>query len=63
VPVDLIRRAVVTAALLRYPFTSLPLDELEGPPTPGLPAHARGKAAFVQMVLDLEHAPAVLSGR
>ncbi len=63
VPGDLIRRAVVTAALLRYPFTSLPLDELEGPPTPGLPAHAREKAAFVQMVLDLEHAPAVLSGR
>jgi hypothetical protein len=63
VPVDRLRRAVVAAALLRYPFTSLPLDELEGPATAGLPAHAREKAAFVRMVLDLEHAPAVLSGR
>lgn len=63
VPGELLRRAVVTAALLRYPFTGLPLDELEGPVTDGLTAHAREKAAFVRAVLDLEPRPAALSDR
>ncbi len=63
VPVERLHRTVVTAALLRYPCTSLPLDELEGPPTPGLAARAREKAAFVRMVLDLEPHAAALSGR
>ncbi|MGY1653673.1 phosphotransferase [Geodermatophilus sp. SYSU D01119] len=62
-PVRQVERAVVAAALLRYPFTSLPLDELEGPLTGELVAHAREKAAFVRMVLDLEPRLAALSGR
>ena len=62
-PVERLERAVVTAALLRYPFTSLPLDELEGPLTGELLAHAREKAAFVRAVLDLEPRLAALSGR
>jgi hypothetical protein len=63
VPVEVVHRAVVTAALLRYPCTSLPLDELERPVTGELLAHAREKAAFVRMVLDLEPRLAAVSGR
>ncbi len=60
VPVDRLLRAVVAAALIRYPCTSLPLDHLGGPVTDELLAHAVERAAFVRMVLDLQPA---LSGR
>jgi hypothetical protein len=46
-----VRRAVVTAALLRYPCTGVPLPALDGVPVD--PAVATVKAAFVRTVLDL----------
>lgn len=57
-------RVVRTCALLRYPLTSLPLDEAtRGQPVPDeLPGHARRKAAFVRGVLDV-CAPPALVGR
>ena len=53
-PAGEVDRVVRTCALLRYPFTSLPLGEaLHGAPAPeDLAGHARRKAAFVRGVLD-----------
>jgi Phosphotransferase enzyme family len=54
-PVDAVALAVRSCALLRYPFTSLPLSEaLTGrPPREDLHGYARRKAAFVRAVLDV----------
>jgi hypothetical protein len=54
VPDDALAAAVRTCALLRYPFTSLPLSEaLNGrPERDDLEGYARRKAAFVRGVLD-----------
>jgi hypothetical protein len=53
-PEDVLAGAVRSCALLRYPFTSLPLSEaLTGrPPRDDLAGYARRKAAFVRGVLD-----------
>jgi hypothetical protein len=53
VPVDEVRAAVLGAALLRYPCTSLPLHTLFEPVTDALLARAEQQAAFVRTVLDL----------
>ncbi|SDP24941.1 Phosphotransferase enzyme family protein [Klenkia soli] len=53
-PGDL-RRSVLTAALLRYPLTSLPLAVVDGMPEE--PAHAARKAGFVRAVLALSGRP------
>ena len=49
-----VARVVRTCALLRYPFTSLPLSQAMGAPLLGedVSEHARRKAAFVRSVLD-----------
>jgi hypothetical protein len=52
VPVEVVRAAVVGAALLRYPCTGVPLPALDGVPVE--PAVAVTKAGFVRMVLDLD---------
>lgn len=54
VPEDALAAAVRSCALLRYPFTSLPLSEaLNGrPERDDLEGYARRKAAFVRGVLD-----------
>jgi Ser/Thr protein kinase RdoA (MazF antagonist) len=54
VPDDVLARAVRSCALLRYPFTSLPLSEaLTGRPVrDDLDRYARRKAAFVRGVLE-----------
>ncbi|MFW3171512.1 hypothetical protein [Geodermatophilus sp. CPCC 206100] len=44
---------VLTAALLRYPCTTMPLSLVMEPVTDGAVARARERAAFVRMVLDL----------
>jgi hypothetical protein len=49
-------RAAVTAAVLRYPCTGVPLPALHGVPID--PSVATAKAAFVRMVLDLESSAA-----
>jgi Ser/Thr protein kinase RdoA (MazF antagonist) len=49
---DVVRRAVLSAAMLRYPCTSLPLHALDGAETVA-PSRALSKASFVRMVLDL----------
>jgi hypothetical protein len=46
----------VTAAVLRYPCTGVPLPALHGVPID--PSVATAKAAFVRMVLDLESSAA-----
>ncbi len=53
-PAGEVARVVRTCALLRYPFTSLPLSEVLGgqPGVDDLPGYARRKAAFVRGVLD-----------
>ncbi len=53
-PAGEVDRVVRTCALLRYPFTSLPLGEVVGgaPAPEDLAGHARRKAAFVRGVLD-----------
>lgn len=61
-PAGAVARVVRTCALLRYPLTSLPLDEAtRGQPVPDdLPGHARRKAAFVRGVLDACAPPALV---
>jgi hypothetical protein len=53
-PLGKVAQVVRTCALLRYPFTSLPLSEVSGGQRvlDDLPAYARRKAAFVRGVLD-----------
>jgi hypothetical protein len=48
---DVVRRAVLCAAMSRYPCTGLPVQALDGEPVE--PDRAVRKAAFVRMVLDL----------
>jgi hypothetical protein len=48
---DVVRRAVVSAAMVRYPCTGLPVPALDGEPVD--PGRAVAKAGFVRMVLDL----------
>jgi hypothetical protein len=54
VPERAVADAVRACALIRYPFTSLPLGEtmFGRPPPADLPGYARRKAAFVRAVLD-----------
>jgi hypothetical protein len=47
---------VLTAALLRYPCTTMPLTPTMEPVTDAAVARARERATFVRMVLDLEPA-------
>ncbi len=56
VPLETVRTAVVLAALLRYPSSSLPLEAFLGgaPVTDEAVARTVQRAAFVRMVLDLE---------
>ncbi|MGK5113495.1 hypothetical protein [Geodermatophilus sp. CPCC 205506] len=54
-PVGELAAGVLTAALLRYPCTTMPLSLMTEPVTDGAVARARERAAFVRMVLDLEH--------
>jgi hypothetical protein len=56
VPLETVRTAVVLAALLRYPSSSLPLEAFLGgaPVTDESIARTLQRAAFVRMVLDLE---------
>ena len=58
-PAGEVARVVRTCALLRYPFTSLPLNEaMNGSPVAeDLSGYARRKAAFVRRVLDACSAP------
>jgi hypothetical protein len=53
-PEGAVASALRAAALIRYPFNSLPLGEFVsgGPVTDELLAHARRKAAFIRAVLD-----------
>jgi hypothetical protein len=52
-PAGQVAQVVRTCALLRYPLTSLPLNEaMSGQPVDDLPGYARRKAAFVRAVLD-----------
>jgi hypothetical protein len=52
IPAAEVHRAAVTAAVLRYPCTGVPLPALDGEPVD--PSLAATKAGFVRMVLDLE---------
>lgn len=54
-PCGAVGDAVRRAALLRYPFSSLPIGDVLGgsPVTDDLLGHARRKAAFVDAVLDV----------
>jgi hypothetical protein len=56
VPATEVCRSAVTAAVLRYPCTGVPLPALDGEPVD--PSTAATKAAFVRMVLDLERSAA-----
>ena len=49
-------RSAVTAAVLRYPCTGVPLPALDGEEVD--PSMAATKAGFVRMVLDLERSAA-----
>ena len=51
--VDLVRRAHALQLLLFFGVSALPVEHLQGPPTPALRALARARAAAVSFVLDL----------
>ncbi|MGY1637148.1 hypothetical protein ACI78V_10905 [Geodermatophilus sp. SYSU D00742] len=57
VPLAELTAGVLTAALLRYPCTTMPLSLVMEPVTDATVQRARERAAFVRMVLDLETAP------
>jgi hypothetical protein len=56
VPLADLAAGVLTAALLRYPCTTMPLTLTMEPVTDAAVERARERAAFVRMVLDLEPA-------
>lgn len=64
VPTGALAAAVRSCALLRYPFTSLPLSEVVNgrPVRDDLVGYARRKAAFVRGVLDALRRPGIGAG-